>query len=71
MMSHKEENQIIYYELFALNDGKMGAYSIDAFFFLLPPGRIGEYVSSQHVGSPYDMVIRIFKPTVSQRSTNE
>ena len=49
----------------------MGAYSINAFFFLLPPGRVGEYVSSQHVGSPYDMVIRIFKPTVSQQSTNE
>ena len=70
MMSHKKENRIIYYELFALNDGKMGAYNINE-FFLLPPGRIGEYVSSQHVGSPYDMVIRIFKPTVSQRSTNE
>ena len=36
MMSHKKENQIIYYELFALNDGKMGAYSIDAFFFYFP-----------------------------------
>ena len=50
--------------------GKWG-HIVSMRFFLLPPGRIGEYVSSQHVGTPYDMVIRIFKPTVSQRSTNE
>ena len=51
--------------------GKWGHIVSMRFFFYFPPGRIGEYVSSQHVESPYDMVIRIFKPTVSQRSTNE